>query len=93
MKSLFVVSATVLAFGLTSAAMAADSGKKMVRNDRVTVVKHIPKTDVTPYIDRKEIARTDRISYRFPKVEHPSVKQQRIARNDHIVIYKNDMAS
>lgn len=93
MKNVSLVSATILAFGLTSAAMAADGTQKMVRNDRVTVVKHIPTTDVNPYLEHKKIVRTDRISYRIPKAEHKPVKYQRMARNDHVVIYKNQVAA
>ncbi|SEL63445.1 hypothetical protein [Acinetobacter sp. DSM 11652] len=90
MKTSMMLAFSMFCLSLTNVTYAEQDVKKIVRNDRVTVVKHqIPQFDINPFVDSKRIARTDRVGYVLPKTEaEASPKKTRITRNDRIVIQK-----
>ena len=66
----------------------AESSKKMVRNDRVQVTKHVAHYDINPFVDSRRVIRNDRVQYNMPKVEKVAEKKQRIMRNDRVSVIK-----
>lgn len=70
----------------------AESSKKMVRNDRVQVTKHVAHYDINPFVDSRRVIRNDRVQYNvqynMPKVKKVTEKKQRIMRNDRVSVIK-----
>lgn len=66
----------------------AESSKKMVRNDRVQVTKHVAHYDINPFVDSRRVIRNDRVQYNIPKVKKVVEKKQRIMRNDRVSVIK-----
>ena len=66
----------------------AESSKKMMRNDRVQVTKHVAYYDINPFVDSRRVIRNDRVQYNMPKVEKVAEKKQRNMRNDRVSVIK-----
>ena len=87
MKTVLSMGMTTLILFVTMPSSWADTVKKDMRNDRISMTKPIAQYDINPFSDQQRVVRNDRVNYTVSNVEKPSTdKKRRIIRNDRVSI-------